>query len=302
LKRKGAFRRYYNDHMHSKLLVFDRKRKRMLAIMLVGIVLLIVLSVYIISFEVFALSVFLLIPWGLLFQFYLYWVRSFKAKFKPLVVKSILTFIDSNLKYYHSDYISKDTFLRSKIFPMNPDIYKGEDYIMGKIGEIFFEMCELELYHTSEVKAKLEKWFEGVFFHANFNSKFKGRIVIIPRDEWQKFIPVMKDFTKYGGYELEDTKNTTFDEEFLVYIDRDVNYKEILTPELIAAVNSYQERSGKKVYASFYNSHFYMAIKEPYELLEPSIFQSNLDFELIAGYYRELSLFTKIVNDFDVTH
>ena len=173
---------------------------------------------------------------------------------------------------------------------------------MGKIGEIFFEMCELELYHTSKIKGKLEKWFEGIFFHANFNTNFKGRIVMIPRDDWQLFIPVMKEYTKYGGYELTDTGHPEFDKEFLVYLDRDVNYKEILTPELIEVVNQYHLRSGKKVYASFYNSHFYMAINEPQNLLEASVWHSNLNFELIAAYYQELTMFTGIVKDFDITH
>jgi hypothetical protein len=298
----GKFRRFYNDQMHGKLMVFERQRKQLLALMFLGTVLLLLLTIFVLNLDMFALSIFLFVPWFLLFRFYQYRADIFKAGFKPIVVSSLLEFMDSSLTYYHKDYISKDTFLRSGIFPMNPELYYGEDYIMGKIGEIFFEMCELELYHTDKVKGKLEKWFEGIFFHANFNTVFKGRIVMIPRADWQLFIPVMKEYTKYGGYELTDTGNAVFDEEFIVYLDRDVHYKEILTPELITAINQYHINSGKKVYASFYNSHFYMAINEPQNLLEASVWHSNLNFELIAAYYRELTLFTQIVKDFDITH
>lgn len=299
---EGKFRRYYNDHLHGKLMVFELQRRKLLLLMFLGLIIISVATVFVLLLEMFALSIFVLIPWVLLVRYYQYRAKLFEAGFKPIVVSSLLDFMDYNLTYHHKDYVSKDTFLRSGIFPINPDLYYGEDYIMGKIGEIFFEMSELEVHHPSDLKGKLEKWFEGIFFHANFHTDFKGRIVLIPRPDWQKFIPVMKDFTKFGGFELTDTGHPEFDKEFLIYVDRHVHYKDILTPELIKVLNEYHLRSGKKVYASFYNSHFYMAINEPQNLLEASLWHSNLNFELIAAYYQELSLFTDIVNDFDITH
>ncbi|WP_264790297.1 DUF3137 domain-containing protein [Aureispira anguillae] len=289
--------------MHSKLVVFEQKRKRLILLMAIGVLLLMLATIFVLTLDMFALSIFLFVPWFLLFRLYRYQANIFTSGFKPIVVQSILEYMDSSLTYYYKDYISKDTFLRSGIFPkVSGLLYYGEDYIMGKIGEIFFEMSELEIHHTDKIKAKLEQKFKGVFFHANFNTSFKGRILMIPRPDWQLFIPVMKEYTKYGGYELTNTGNAHFDDEFLVYLDRDVHYKEILTPELITAINQYHLKSGKKVYASFYNSHFYMAIDDHQNLLEASVFHSNLNFELIAAYYQELTLFTEIVKDFDITH
>jgi len=283
-------------------MVFERKRRQLLFLMFLGVLLLLGGSIFILTLDMFALSVFIFVPWFLLFRYYQHQTKVFESGFKPIVVSSLLEYMDSNLTYHHKDYISKDTFLRSGIFPINPELYYGEDYIMGKIGEIFFEMCELELYHTSDVKGKVEKWFEGIFFHANFSTSFEGRIVMIPRSDWQQFIPVMKGFTKYGGYELTNTGHAAFDQEFLVYLDRDIHYKDMLTPELIDTIYNYQHTSGKKVYASFYNSHFYMAINEPKNLLEASVWHSNLNFELIEAYYQELSMFTQVVREFDIMH
>lgn len=289
--------------MHAKLLVFEQERKRLLFFMFIGAVLLFIATALVLTFNMFALSVFVFIPWGLLFHYYRLLSIAFTDRFKPLVVRSLLEFMDNKLTYYHKEFISKDTFLRSRIFPVNPELYYGEDYIMGKVGETFFEMSELELYNVSEVKAKLEKWFQGIFFHANFNTNFKGRIVLIPRQEWQRFIPVMKDFTKYGGYELVNAGGgAEFDEAFLIYVDRDIHYKDILTAELMATIYGYYISSGKKVYASFYNSHFYMAINEHRNLLEASVLHSNLDFELITAFYKELLMFTELVQDFDIRH
>lgn len=298
----GKFRRFYNDHLYRRLVVFEKKRVQLLLLMSLGVILLLLFTVFILQLNMFALSVFLLVPWFLLVRFYRYRSAIFKAGYKPIVIQGLLEFMEGNLTYYHQEYISKDTFQRSRIFPYKTESYKGEDYIMGKIGEIFFELCELEIRHSSKVRKKLDKWFAGIFFHANFNTQFEGRIVMIPREEKQKFITTMKDYVRHGGYELMDTGNAAFDEAFIVYLDRNINYKDILTPELLEAILNYTKKSGKKVYASFYNSHFYMAINEPDNLLSASLLHSNNSFERIVSYYRELRLFTQIVRDFDVMH
>ncbi|MCH2021452.1 MAG: DUF3137 domain-containing protein [Saprospiraceae bacterium] len=302
MQNSGKLKRYFNEYIHTELLVFERHRKKLLFFMFLGGVLLGAVSFFVFTLDIFALSVFMFIPWGMLFYFYKFQVQVFTDGFKPIVVKLLLKHMNSRLNYYHKEYISKDTFLRSSIFPMNPDMYRGEDYIMGKIGEIFFELCELQIYHNSNLKGKLQKWFDGIFLHVNFNTSFKGRILMIPKSDRQSFFSVMKSYTKYGGHELIDTGNPEFDQEFIVYIDKGVNYSEMITPELITTVYDYYKKNGKKVYASFYNSHFYMAIKEPKNLLEARMFRSNLNFELIAEYYQELNKFTQLVSDFDYQH
>lgn len=298
----GKFRRFYNDHLHRQLLGFEKQRIRLLLLLGLGVLLLIVFSIWILSFDLFALSVFLVVPWFLLFRFFRYRAAIFRSGYKPIVMNGLLKYMDNELTYYPREYISKDTFERSHIFPNTIRKYKGEDYIMGKIGEIFFELCELEIFHVNPVRARMERWFGGIFFHANFNTAFNGRIVMLPRNRRQDFLATIKYYTRYGGYELTQTGDQRFDEAFLVYLDRDAPYKDILTPELIGAINRYHLNSGKQVYASFYNSHFYMAIDEPQNLLQASVWHSNLSFERIVAYYQELLLFTQIVRDFDVMH
>ena len=297
-----AFQQFYDADLKPQLLRFEKRRKRLLLSMGLGVLVLILGSIGIFSFGLFSLSVFLVIPWFLLFRFFRYRAAVFRAGYKPIVMKALLDYMDDNLTYYAREYISKDTFERSHIFPNTIRQYKGEDYIMGKIGEIFFEMCELEIFHINPIQGRLERWFGGIFFHANFNTAFKGRVVMLPRSRRQDFLATIKYYTRYGGYELTETGDEVFDDAFLVYLDRDVPYKDILTPELIAAIKQYRFSSGKQVYASFYNSHFYVAIDEPQNLLQASVWHSNLSFERIVAYYTELLLFTQIVRDFDIMH
>jgi hypothetical protein len=119
---------------------------------------------------------------------------------------------------------------------------------------------------------------------------------------WQRFIKTMKNITRYGGYEITKTGNKVFDEEFLVYADANVNYKEVLTPSLLETINNYHLNSKKDVYASFVDSHFYIAIAEPYHLLDAHVFTTNVNFELLVAYYEELYVFTNLVEEFDIMH
>ncbi len=294
------FRRYYNDHLHGRLVQYERKRYRLLMVVLSLAALLAVISVLVVSLGVFVLSFFLLIPWYAWLVYYRRRVKEFREDFKPAIVSEILEFIDPTLRYYPHDGIPKDTFLRAGIFPIDPSYYVGEDYIMGNIGDVFFELCELHVKHPSVLRGKMVKWFEGIFFHANFHNNFQGHIVMIPRAEWQSFIPMIKGFTKYGGGELKGLGDASFQEEFAVYAQKGAQYRDLLTPALLRTINDYHLQSQKKVYVAFVDTHFFIAIDEPYELLEAHIFVSNLDFQTMAHFYEELLLFTRIVEDFNV--
>ena len=295
-----AFRIYYNDYLHSQLIELERRRKRLLAAIIIFGAILVGATIFIISLNVAAMTFFMLIPFYIYLNIIRARIYNFKHTFKPMVVNAILKFIDPSLNYFNKEFIPKDTFLRAGIFPINPQIYKGEDYIMGKIGEVAFELCELEIYHPSVLKGKLIDWFKGIFFHANFRNTFVGRIVILPRSEWQTYLNIIKEYTKYGGMEVKGLLNAEFQSEFAVYVQKNVRYQDVLSPKLLQMILDYKVKNQKKIYVSFKDSHFYIAINEPYELLEASIFFPNLDFELICMFYEELYLFTRLVEDFDI--
>ena len=296
----GALRKFYNDHLHKDLKAFESKRYRLLLVVFSFAFVLIAATVLIITLRVLVLTIFLLIPWYAWLQYYRKRVKAFRAEFKPVIVNKLLAYIDPSFRYYPEDFIPKDSFLRAGIFPKSPDIYRGEDYIMGKIGDVNFELCELTVLENNSVKHKLVNWFEGIFFHANFHNNFHGHLIIIPRSDWQDFIPVIKGFTKYGGEEVKDLKHDAFNKNFMVIAQRNIPYKELLQKRLLDTINNYYQKSKKKVYVSFVDTHFYIGIAEPYELLEAHIFLSNLRFDTIAFFYQELLLFAKIVEDFDM--
>ena len=298
----AKFRNYYNLYLHSELAKFDQKRKWLVVQILLAFGGGIWLSIYVFLLRVPALIIFLLIPWTGIWWYLNKEIKTFKGAYKPLVVQSILHFIDPRFRYHHNSYINRDTFDRSGIFPFSPRFYSGEDYITGKVGEVFFELCELKISHTIGFKQKVEKVFEGVFFHAKFNTPFQGRVMILPRQDWQNLVGTMRDFARYGGFEIKNLGDDSFQKEFIVYADKGVRYNQVLNRDLIDTIHNYHLKSGKKVYASFVNAHFFFGVEEQKKVLDASIFSANIDFRLLRAFYEELYLFTSLVRDFDLQH
>ena len=97
--------------------------------------------------------------------------------------------------------------MASNIFRIRPASYAGEDHISGKIGELDFEMSELEVKEMSKVRNRLNYVFRGVFLlHAKFAKPRRGAIMILPRAFNQYLTRTMKDFNLKGGKPIDESK------------------------------------------------------------------------------------------------
>jgi len=296
-----AFRRYYNDHLYGELRRLERARIGLVLLLVFSSLLLGALLTVIMTTDIPALAMALWLPivfWSML----VYWrVRVFKNNFKPRVLPIILAFLDPALRYYPREFIPRDTFLRSGIFGITPQEYKGEDYIKGQMGLVNFEMSELDVRHPSEIQGRLVRLFRGIFFHAVLPGNFPGRVLILPKEDKQFHSRTIRRITKIGG-ERVDGLNPGFDELFVVYAQQDVNPQHLLTPEMLESFAEFRRRSRKRLYLSFADGHFFAALEEPYDLLEPNILTPNLNFDLMVEFYTDLALLTGLVESFDLTH
>lgn len=229
-------------------------------------------------------------------------IQNYRKAYKPAIIKKILHFIHPGFIYAPEGIIKHETLSLSGIFPIDPTLCYGEDYISGNIGNICFEICELQIFHPSVFKSKPEKLFDGLFFHSEFSYNTKGRLMIIPNAKEQRFTVALKNMVRSGAKELKDSGNSAFDARFRVFCDEDLRVAEILSPATMAFMLKYYHLSGKELYASFSNTHFFFAMGEKYRLLDSSILKSNLSYEKISGLYRDLLLYMQIVQDFDHTH
>ncbi len=243
-----------------------------------------------------------MIPISLYISLLLYRIRKFVATFKPRVIDLILDFISKDDFEYKSNHsLSKQDFLKSKIFATDAPYYKGEDYIKGKIGEIDFEMCELMVREYSKVRSRLNYVFKGVFLRANFDDKFQGEVYILPSEFSQYLTRSIKGFTKEGAYQYE-FEGEPFNDAFLVFSNKENLVFRLLSPEVRQMLVHYRNKSGKEIYISFLDGKIHIAITEPKDILEPYLFQSNVSFELVREFYEDLQMLLTIVEDFDRHH
>ena len=303
------FRRYYNTHIFPELQRTERLRKRLLVLMGLSaavIFLILTISSYL---GVVLLSLFLILPITFYVFYLAYRVQQFRQEFKPRIVGLILDYMNEQLNFSDLSYdpkamIPKLLFQQSGIFKTKADYYKGEDFIKGMVGEMPFALSELDVRDLSPMTNKLADVFEGVFLHAIFAEEdTKGSIIIWPRRRKQYLTRSIKEYTFRGGYNQDfEINNPFFQEHFIVYATGGTHVEGILSEPMQKALVNYIDMTGKDIYISFIDRHIFAAISEERDLLEPSIFSSNIQFELIKEFYFDIMMILKIIEDFDQTH
>ena len=296
---QAAFRVLFNGQLHPILREFEKKRKSLLLELGIALFLTTALILFLILSQNHALLLFIpLIIWGLQVYISKKINRHIQA-FKPRLIPEIIRFMKVEANYKPEGFISKEKFIKSGLYGIDPSLYRGEDMIEGKSGQISFEICELLVMHPSEARAKLEKVFDGVFFHAQLSQNYYGKVFIVPKSKWQRNSRGIKSMVRGGAFELNTSGNPSFDARFRVFYDADVKIANVISPRLQENLIRYHDFGQSELYVSFVDNEFYMAMQEGFNLLDSSIFRSNLSFDKIYGFYRDLQFYLKIVEDID---
>ena len=308
MRRLNEFRLFYNQSIHPELLRLEGIRRRTILLIAISSILLTGIIGLTLYLNVLAITLFILLPISFYITYLLYRIRHFVLTFKPRVVNLVLDFIDDGLnfgalKYDSKKHISKEQFKKSMLFASPANEYQGEDYIWGKIGELDFEMCELNVREFSKVRNRLNYVFKGVFMHTVFNKPLRGSIIILPREFKQYLSRSIKAFNLKGAKAVSaGALDDRFEAHFMVYATRDANTSSLLSSDMQQAIVDYREETGKEIYVSFINSDIYIGVTEPKDILEPYIFRSNVSFELVREFFEDIQLLVSIVQDFDQHH
>ena len=294
MDRIAAFRIFYNQTIYPELVRLDRSRIRLLRLIALSVVLLLSMLVVQALIGVLLLTLVLAIPIGIYLLYLIYRVRKFRLDFKPKVMRLVLDFIDDSpnvgtLAYAANRKVDQSLFERSMLFESKADQYVGEDYINGSINNVPFELSELRVREYSRVRERLNYVFAGVFFHAQFPKATKGAVVLLPRKFEQYLTRPLKALYRQRFVPADIyISNEDFRDYYLAYTVTKSRTNRILTPELQDQIIAYQQRTGADIYLSFVGSHLYVAVTEHKDLLEPSLWQSNVSFELVREFYYEV--------------
>ena len=233
-------------------------------------------------------------------------LAEIRDQFKRSVIVKIVEFVDPTLEYSEHMMIGKDEYIESKIFPIKPQVFRGEDYIVGSEGEVSYKFSELRarnyLKDHRGRKAFLTM-FHGLFFIAEFRSQFNGETIVLP-DTAQKIFGGFGEFIQKHNIfrdHLIKVDDAEFSREFVVYGDDVEGSKAVLTPALMKRITEFKKMSGHKLYLSFIGNKLNVAIPMQKDLFEPPVFGSMLHFDTIFENYKYLKLSTGIVKDLNVT-
>lgn len=312
MKIPHELRIFYNHTIQPELMRMDLLRRRMLTHIALSIPLATFIIFTTLWLNAFPLTILLLlgIIWWVLWAFSQ--LERFRRNFKPNVIRLILDFIDNDvnfgtLHYEQNRSISRQHFMKSKLFNSATPEFVGEDYIYGKVGEMDFEMSELSVKNFSNIRNRLDDVFEGVFLHATYKQDMGGDLIIFPRKRKPEMMRTIKAFTRQKGWEVVEGKNPAFSNKFIkgfsqafvAYASKEARPELVMSEEMQKVWLDYQNLTGKELHLSFVGKDIYIALSQTGDLFEPILWRSNVSFDLILEFYTDLKLLTNIVLDID---
>ena len=301
------FRLFYNQTIQPELRRLDKYRLRLMRLMFFSALIMVGVGVLLMYLDVLVIAMLAMIPFGVYISYLGYRVRKFVQVFKPKVVKLILDFIDDgllfgDLKYDAKRKITLDKFIRSSIFHAQPAVYDGEDFIEGRIGDIEFEMCELNVKEFSKVRERLDLVFRGIFIRAKTFHPMKGAMLVVPRSTLPELSESVKSFIRNGGHNMDGfIRHEKFREAFTTYGSKNTKVTDMLPDELMNFMLNYLHRRGN-IYFSFFGRNIFVAIANEKDILEPKWFTSNVSFELVREFYEDINMALFVVTAIDRSH
>lgn len=304
------FRLFYNQNIHPELLHLEQRRRRFIRLIwLFGALALLVTALQIfVGVLVFTLLLF--IPIGLGIAYLVFRMQVFLQEFKPRIVGLILDYLDNNVNYSFEKYnpkgsISKKQFLNSRIFTAADD-YAGEELIVGQVRETPFEMCELRVSEFSPVHDRLDRVFKGILLIGDFRRwDMHGGILVLP-DAYRKYLlRSTKKFHLMGGRRVRQQLLPEFEAFFDTYATPDVQIKDVLSKDLQMTILQFRQRfmqvnREKEIYLSIIGDKIYVAMTQDRDLLEPSLWSSNVRYDLIREFYEDLHMVLEMLREVDV--
>ena len=287
----------------------ERRRRRLVRLITLAAVVsagCIALAVYV---QIFVFTLLLLLPVFYMAMALVFRVQVYFQEFKPRIVALILDFIDNNVNYSSLEYqpkgtISSDRFLSSMIFS-NAEDFHGEDLITGKVRETPFELCELRVSEFSPVRNKLDRVFNGVLICGDYhNLDMTGALLVLPDENIKYLSRSERAFHLAGGRRVHGQALPEFETWFNTYATPDMRIHDVLSDDFQRTILAFRERNqlaghAKEVYFSIIGDNIFIAVSQDKDMLEPSLFRSNVTFALIKEFHDDIAVLLDLILKID---
>ncbi len=303
------FRLFYNQNIHPELLHLEQRRRRLVRLLGFSLLLMAGVLAFQVYIDIFAFTLLLLIPVAIWVSYLGFRIRVFFKEFKPRIVGLLLDFIDNDVNFTFEGYkpegfIAKKDFFESRIFTTADD-YAGEDLIRGQVRETPFEVCELRVREFSPTRNKLDYIFRGIFLIGDYKRwDLHGGVLMLP-DAYRKYLSRSeRAFHLVGGRRVRDNLLPEFEAFFDTYATPDIRIQDVISTDMQRVILEFRQQfqkvnRQKEIYLSIIGDKIYLALTQDKDLLEPSLFASNANFETVVEFYQDLRLLLEVVLDVD---
>lgn len=306
MKAYHDFRVFYNQSVHPELMHLEVRRRRLIRLIYLLIAIALLLGIFGWFLGIFLVNLLIFLVLGVAVHRLITEIRLYFQSFKPRIVTALLDFFDNNINYSHLNYdpaggIDLDTFLHSGLYKCSADEYHSEDGISGKIREMPFQLCELRVADISAVRSGMDTIFNGVFIVADFlRPEMQGSLFILP-DVYRKYhAHSTRAADRAGAKRVDNLLLPEFESIFDTYATTNIRPAQLLDEAFQRTLIAFYRGTGRNISMSVRNSKLYVAMHQNDDLLEPSLWRSNVSYQQIKTYHDDIERIFSMIHALDV--
>jgi hypothetical protein len=227
--------------------------------------------------------------------------NKFKIEFKKRIITKIVEFTFPGSSYDPEKAISEFYFYESKLFSRHPYMkYKGSDFMSIIKDGVEMDLSYLDIStqppstssRTGSSNNNSRTVFDGIFFKMISKKDNQGETRVYFHN--RAIIAVEKIGSAissvFGGSnsKLVKTGDVDFDKTFLVYTNNSDGWFLYLNDKKMKCIMDLYERTKIKFSLSFVNNKVFLALMQPRNVLDPTIFSSLVSLEKIQKYCNAL--------------
>lgn len=218
-----------------------------------------------------------LVTVGIIFSKYTGQRKSFVSSVKREFVNALLNQIGHDIRLFPERGIGQGEFNKAQLFSQKSDRHKTEDLVAGKYHHTSFYFAEVHAEYKSQsanskgqTRTTYHSIFDGIILVAEFNKKLQGITVVRPKSGWAIGNFLGDFFNSFRG-DVIQLENQAFMQQYTAYSSNQIEARYVLTPLLMERILEIEQKFGRRLNLSFFNSRVYVAFPFRENFFEPNI-------------------------------
>lgn len=222
---------------------------------------------------------------------------DYRHDFKNRIVKPLISFINPAYQYQPLNHASYEEFTESGLFETKAYQMTGNDQVYGKLGEMNFQFCDLQVTHMPLVTLRgqgPDTVFCGSYFIAQFPRYFSTPVYVLSRNNSASGDGYIR--TWHLGKKVLPA-DAAFNKLFMVYAPDEAAAQQLLTPALMEKIVALHERTSAKLFLSFYNNRIYAGVGHGTDYFETTLNRSLQNRQMLTDFYLDFMSMLQLAED-----